>query len=254
MRMCWRWAPLASMVVGLALALTASGRPWTTVYLALGDSVAAGDGASRPEHSYVGLELARLRQHAPGDVRLALYAAGGATSEGLARWQAPAAADELAAMRRGERPGLRPGPITITVGGNDLLHLGGRAALTGVAPDEAAVRDAIARVERNVDAAVAALLEAAGPAGRVTLTTYYDPFSARPGAGPGRGLAFDAVVELNRALLRVAERHPDQVRVARIDQALPRDATIAQYLADPIHPNDRGHATIAREIARAWGG
>jgi lysophospholipase L1-like esterase len=250
----WRRRVLAGAAVALALTLTAAATPSATVYLALGDSVAAGKGASRPEWSYVGRELARLRQRAPGEVRLALYAAGGATSDGLARWQAPAAADELAALRRGERPGLRPGPITITVGGNDLLQLTGRAALTGVAPDDAAVRAAVARVERNVEATVSTLLEAAGPAGQVTLTTYYDPFSARPGGGPGRGLAIDAVAELNGALLRVAERHPAQVRVARVDRALPRDGSIADYLADPLHPNDRGHAAIADEIARAWGG
>jgi lysophospholipase L1-like esterase len=155
-------------------------------------------------------------------------------------------------LRRGERPGLRPGPVTITIGGNDLLQMMGMAALTGATPDEAAVRARIAAVQRNLDLTVAALLEAAGPAGRITLTTYYDPFAARPGARPPARLALNPVAELNAAILRVAERYPARVRVARVDQALPADATIARYLADTIHPNDLGHAAIAAAVARAW--
>lgn len=251
--MGWWRLVAGGAVIGLGVLLSAASAPPVTVYFALGDSVAAGAGASRPELSYVGRELAQLQeQDTKGGVRLALYAVGGATSEGLRRWQTPAAVDELAALRRGERPGLHLGPLTITVGGNDLLRLLGQAAFTGNQPDASAVRETIRHVEASLDASVATLLAAAGPAGRITLTTYYDPFRGRPSGGPTAALGIDAVGELNQAILRVAERYPTRVRVARVDQALPADASIARYLADPIHPNDRGHALIAAAVGRAW--
>ncbi|MCC6628819.1 MAG: SGNH/GDSL hydrolase family protein [Chloroflexi bacterium] len=249
--MAGRGAALA-IVLGLSLLLTAASPPPVTVYLALGDSIAAGSGASRPERSYVGQVLAWLRrQDTGGGVRLSLYAGGGATSDGLRRWQAPAAIDELTALRRGERPGFRLGPLTITIGANDLLHLATRASVTGAPPAPAEVRAAIGRVEANLSATVDDLLAAGGGATRITLTTYYDPWAGRPGAGPAVSLGFDAVAELNRAIVRVAERYPGRVHVARVDRALPVGAAISTYLADPIHPNDRGHAAIADVVTGA---
>jgi lysophospholipase L1-like esterase len=185
-------------------------------------------------------------------VRLALYASGGATSDGLARWQAPAAARELAALRAGARPGLRPGPVTLTIGGNDLLRLQAQAFLTGHPTDQAAVLAAVAEVERNLETTLATLIDAGGPASRITVTAYYDPFAGLPPSNPTRELAAVGTTALNQAIARAAARHPAQVRVAAVDRTLPADATIRDYLADQIHPNDRGHAAIAAAVAQAW--
>jgi lysophospholipase L1-like esterase len=251
--MVWRGAALVG-VLAFGLLITAAQPPPVTVYVALGDSVAAGAGASRPELSYVGQVLAWLQRHdTAGGVRLSTYAGGGATSEGLRRWQGPAAIDELAALRQGERPGFRPGPVTITIGGNDLLQLGARAAGSGEAPSTAAVRAAIDRVETNLAATIDDLLAAGGPATTVTLTTYYDPYGGRPPVIRGDP-TFDVVAELNRAIVEVAERYPGRVRVARVDQILPTNTAIREFLADPIHPNDRGHAAIAAAITGMWAG
>src|SRR5688572_21643628 len=171
--MTWRWVGLTCLL-SLGLVLTAAQPSPITVYVALGDSVAAGAGASRPELSYVGHVLAWLREHdTGGGVRLSSYAGGGATSDGLRRWQVPAAVDELAALRRGERPGYRPGPVTITIGGNDLLQLATRAPRGGQPPSPTVVSAAIERVEVNLGATVADLLAAGGPGTTIVLTTYY---------------------------------------------------------------------------------
>jgi lysophospholipase L1-like esterase len=238
---------IAGLVIGPASA------PPVGIYVALGDSVAAGRGASQPALSYTGRELERLRSQAvAGRVWLDSYATGGATSDGLLRWQVPRAAERLAALRDGRLAGRRAAAVTVTIGGNDLLALTGQAFLSGQLPSEATVAAAAAEVERNVELALAALVTAAGPGVPITVTTYYNPFPTGETTESFDRLGRRSVEAVNSAIVRAAEQYPQQVRVARVDLLLPNDGAIRTYLADEIHPNDRGHAVIASAVARAW--
>lgn len=119
-------APLAALVlvVGVALPIgavtpVAAERPTQTRYIALGDSLAWGDGASVPTHTGYVPRLAGYFQGARhgGADQLVNLGVGGATTGGLLVGQVPAA---LALI--GD-PATDTRVVTISVGGNDLLNL-----------------------------------------------------------------------------------------------------------------------------------
>lgn len=80
------------------------------LYVAMGDSAAQGIGASRPDHSYVGL-LARLMRDTTGrTVRVVNLSVSGATTELAVRDQLPKLAK------------YRPDVMTVSIGANDIAR------------------------------------------------------------------------------------------------------------------------------------
>ncbi len=84
------------------------GEPGGVVYVALGDSVAQGIGASRPERGYVGLIAERLREVTGRPVQVVNFSRSGARVRDVVEEQLPL----LAA--------LHPDLVTVGVGGNDI--------------------------------------------------------------------------------------------------------------------------------------
>ena len=84
------------------------GEPGGLVYVALGDSVAQGIGASRPERGYVGLLAERMRKQTGRPVQVVNLSSSGATVRDVLDTQLPE-------LRR-----LHPDVVTVAVGGNDI--------------------------------------------------------------------------------------------------------------------------------------
>jgi lysophospholipase L1-like esterase len=78
------------------------------LYVAIGDSAAQGIGASRPDHSYVGVLARSLRTHTDRAVRVVNLGVSGATVALAVRDQLPKFAK------------LEPDIVTVSIGGNDI--------------------------------------------------------------------------------------------------------------------------------------
>ncbi|MRG60160.1 SGNH/GDSL hydrolase family protein [Agromyces sp. CFH 90414] len=82
--------------------------PGEVLYVALGDSAAQGIGASRPDHSYVGVLAREIRSVTGRSVRVVNLAVSGATVELAVRDQLPKLAK------------FRPDVMTVAIGANDI--------------------------------------------------------------------------------------------------------------------------------------
>ena len=177
--------------------------PGTAGYVALGDSISIDDYSGGPGRGGASLLFANrdddfpewrgrdLRSTSPGTT-FTLLATDGATTRTLLDGQLP----RLVAL--GERPGL----ITVTIGGNDLL---------GAYGDTGAARAVVSRVAAALDRALAVVGAVLAPGGRVVVGTVYDP-SDGTGDAERLGLppwpdAVALIAELNDALRRTAARH-----------------------------------------------
>lgn len=215
------------------------------VYIALGDSFAAGNGASRPETtSYVALIAGALRDRYGAGLELRNLAAGGATTQSLIDGQLPAALDLL---RQGN---VRL--VTITIGGNDLNALGGNATCQRDPADPACpIADILTSIEQRLDDTFQQLQQA-GPNTTIAIELYPNIFS---GTGhmfeQSAATAFDL---LNSVITNVTMRH----HVILADPRTPFNGNgpTLTHLLDPTpdpHPNDAGHRAIAGAFLKALG-
>jgi lysophospholipase L1-like esterase len=228
------------------------------VYLALGDSLAFGVGASDPEVTgYVPLVFDALRQlltcaggGAPpcSDLQLVNLSESGATTETLLETQLPAALDILQQRNGDADPGNDVRVITVDIGGNDVVH-GVFDACSGsltLACGRAA-QETVAIVERNLTAILMPLRGAAGPDTEIAVMTYYNALvgcelsatadnaelilQGVPGVTPG----------LNGVIREVAARA--QVTVVDTFGRLGPDDLVGGE--DCLHANDAGYQKIA---------
>jgi len=105
------------------------------LYVAVGDSTAQGIGASRPNHSYVGLLARHIRSRIPGTLRVANLAVSGSTVGQAVTTQLPKLAK------------LDPDILTVCIGANDIASFDERRfeadarALFSSVPTHAIVAD-----------------------------------------------------------------------------------------------------------------
>lgn len=223
----------------------------TLLYTALGDSMSIDVYAGGPGRGAASL-LHRNRDAdfpdwAGRDLAALGYAAldltyDGATTAGVLEQQLP-------------RLDRRPGLVTLTIGGNDLMGAYGNTAAA-----ETVVRAVAARVERILSH----LSGVPGGPPRIVVTTVYDP-SDGTGAVPGGTLppwpdAPRLVNALNAALTELAGRHGAAVAdvhahflghgsaVGDPGQPDPRPADRNLWYCGVIEPNAWG----AHEIRRTW--
>ncbi len=207
------------------------------VYLALGDSIAAGTGASDAANtSYVALVAAALRERFGDTLEVDSLAVGGHTTQDLIDDQlAPAVA------RLGEGD-VRL--VTVTIGGNDLYQYSASAACVADPGDPACpLEDGLLDVERRLDR-ILGDLRAAGPEAAIVIQAYPNLFS-------GTGHEFERSADkafglLNGVIGSVAARH--DVLVADPRAAFEGKGNDLTHILDPtpdFHPNDAGHRAIA---------
>jgi len=262
-----RFISLVAAALAISLAAPVSAASSRTVYLAIGDSLAWGDGASIPaETAYVPLMAEYFAGSAHGGVKDAInLAVRGETTTSYLSGQV---AGTLAAI--GD-PTTDVSVVTISLGGNDLLNLlnepGDECVINPASPTcQALLAGALSTVAANYPAIMytlaAALAEDPGQE-TVYVLTLYNPFG-------GTGHPFEAPVDL--ALLgtdltvdcSAIQTDPTKAGLddivactsmafgaAVIDgyQVIGDNALALTHIGDPgfnIHPNDDGYALIAK--------
>ena len=228
------------------------------VYLALGDSLAFGTGASAPATTgSVPRVYEALREQLPcrpgeeapcPEMQLLNLGENGATTETLLNTQLPAAIDLLRQRNGDDDTGNDVRVVTIDIGGNDAVAgVFGACAEAVTLACPGAVQETLATIERNLTAILMQLRGAAGPDTEIAVMTYYNGLvgcdysdvadnaemvlNGVPGVMPG----------LNGIIRQVAERA--QVTVVETFGKLgPADLVGGP---DCLHANDVGYEKIA---------
>ena len=229
------------------------------VYLALGDSLAAGfqpDRGDDPATSYAARVEAGLAAAAPSGEQPTMVNLGcsgetvGSMIEG-SRCTYPQgsqlqAAEALLRERRGE-----VAAVTLDIGGNDVLRCARvRLDETCFTQGAGVVADRLPEVLRRVRAA-------AGPDTRIAVLTYYNPFLATQPTEQGellRRQSEPALRALNTTIARVARAHGATV----VDTAalMPTGASVCDLTwrctRFDIHLTDEGARRVGDRILAAW--
>lgn len=245
--------PLAALVFTLGVLLLisppATAQQQTPTYVAIGDSLSYGLGAS--ESSQDGF-VARVhdaledseRFQATG-IDLVNLSVPGATSPDLLE-PGGQLDNALREIENGDVP-----IVTVDIGGNDLLDIADPDSpcltdlQTGPCLDQ--LRGTLSDLQTNLGAVLEALREAA-PEARIVVIDLYNPFS---GTGDIRELIADVGVQQINGVIGASASDED----LRADLA-----STFQYFqgrgrqwisSDGIHPNDDGHAVIAEIVLAA---
>lgn len=261
--MAWSAAALATALT-LGVAVVGDGWPGSAgpppgprLYVALGDSLTAGVGASRPARRGW---VPRLTELLDGPVacypdgrgacglRLRNLGVPGATSASLVRRQLPAA---VAALEAARRPAAL---ITVGIGGNDLLALADVCRPRRLTACRGAVARTLERFSANLSLILRRLRHAAGQGVPILVLAYDNTLRY---CLPPRAAAFgDLLLEGGRG---VGAGLNDRVRaVAAGHGTAVADAFGALGDADVpdegncVHPDDSGHAVLARRFAAAY--
>ena len=244
------------------------GRP---VYLALGDSVPAGIGATPKVSGYPELLLTRLEdgynpaadKATPGasvDFDLVNVAVPGATTTSLSAGQLQPALTLIAERDGNRNPHDDVEVVTVTIGGNDVSGPAIRACVATLttAACQATVDTALAATRTQLTEILQRLVTAAGRDTEVVVITYYNPigscFLAR--VNPAAEQIADVVLEGGRLpFLDLSAGLNDVIReVAAATGAqvaeLYGELEAGQYVGGPdcLHPDQDGHAEIAELV------
>ncbi|MEE8346639.1 MAG: GDSL-type esterase/lipase family protein [Dehalococcoidia bacterium] len=255
-----RLLPLLAAFLSLALLAppppaAAEGAP---AYIAIGDSIAFGVGASIPEEGgYVALTFESLHKSdryrrrgldlvnlgVPGATSSDLLLPGGqlerAVSEITERREDASSADDNVEI------------ITVNIGGNDVLALATLDSPCVADPLSTECQDRFQEMqealEDNLSEVLQRLREAA-PEADIIVVDLYSPISGR--GGTPDIIADFAVSGINTVTERVTSRSEVRAKLASVYTLFRGRAN--QFVADDnIHPNDAGHAVIGEVVLAA---
>ena len=257
---------LALLLLAVAWAGGAAASQSSPLYLALGDSLAAGVGASEPAQTgYVGLvfdalqaepsspysggELTLLNLGDPGETTTSMLASGGQMEKALA---------EIESRRDDGIAGNEVAVITIDIGANDFipLILGDSPCLSNPLAEacQEAAASALTTFRSNFADIMRRLRAAAGPEVVIAAVGLYNPLSGTGGPFDAVG---DAAVELFNRTVAEAAAEPDiQARLADVFplfQDRGSELTHVAELPPDVHPNDGGHYLMAQALVTALG-
>lgn len=227
------------VIVGALAALCVAAPPVGAAgpYIALGDSVGAGGGASTAAKGYVGVLFSRF-QGGLGVDQLLNRSVGGATSASMNSGQLPIALNDINAASDTQA-------VTIDIGGNDYL---GGSCQTTREPPTCMLRPNLASALSQVNAALAA-----DPGTEAFIVmAYYNP---------GFGTASEATYDTGLLGANHAIGLSDTGADVGLNDVIYQDAAAAgipvadpyplfkplgqSLMADSIHPNDAGHKLVA---------
>jgi lysophospholipase L1-like esterase len=258
MSLCLRaFAVLVCLLSATAFACSGSEKP---TYLALGDSYAAGVGASNKSNGYVPLFLSFLEGSKAESLSLRNLAVGGETTASMiAKGQFGMALAELRFRNQDNNPKNDVFALTIDIGGNDLLDLAeeGQPCAPPASAADAACSSALARaleaVSQNLTAILRSLRVAAGPDVRILVLDYFNPYS---GTGKPLEKAGGLVLPLlNKEISDVAATpgiDADVVQTFAAFQGKGAELTNVNGPEGDFHPNDAGHRVLADLVIAAY--
>lgn len=209
-------------------------------YMALGDSVAFGVGASPPDQSgytavFFNQYLKQIRPRGLTYQNLAIP--GETTASFISRSRAKSQLDKaLAELDAAQQTGRRVSPITLTIGANDVLV--SRNASDSI--KQAALNSFDSNYQKILDE----LISHSQGQSDIIVTTYYNPF----GLGPDTAWAqrFNEVINQ-----RATDR---KLKVADFyGPILGHEKELTWIASGDIHPNIQGYARLAGQIWQATG-
>lgn len=213
-------------------------------YLALGDSVAFGVGASPPEQSgyaavFYNNYLKQIRPQGLTYLNLAIPGETAATF--ITRPKAKSQLEKaLAEIDTAAQAGKRVSPITLTIGGNDVV--GERGAT------DAAKEATLKQFDTNFQKILDQLVAHTGGKSDIIVTTYYNPFGDGQAQNPDTTWA----VRFNDLITERATAR--NLKVADFYQPfLGREKELTWIASGDIHPNISGHALLANQVWLASG-
>jgi lysophospholipase L1-like esterase len=222
-----------------------------TVQLALGDSIAAGIGASHVSCGCMGVLCAGLRARHPELALVNLAIPGESSASMLASGGQLERAEELIAEVGGD--GGRVGPLALCIGGNDIME----AKLLG---DDEALRQFgrnLGVILGRLDAALRAAGSSLAEVGCVQ--TVYNPFEPDVVEGGSDGAEAHSMAPrragrggFNRIIRAAAAAHG--VRLVEVSGLFRgRCGELTWVRSGDIHPTDEGHTLIAGAYLEACG-
>ncbi len=254
-----RWLAVALALLLVACVERLQSLPPQGLYIALGDSLTAGVGASdRLSYNFPllvaqALGLSHMNLGHPGDTSADLLGHGHldlAVAEAVARGADADPSNDVVL-------------ITLTVGGNDMLSFYHRYFLTGECPDAAtalsrpqclqALQEAVVALRQSLETVLARLRQGA-PAADIVVFTLYSPFAGQDSPLARMG---DLVLEGGEGA-PLAQGVNDVIR----EVAVAYRAKVAEAFAvlsgrpelmaeDGIHPNDEGYRLMAQLVLAA---
>ena len=251
--------PLLAAVLGALALLAPATAPVEAkeapAYIALGDSLAFGVGASDPAAlGYVGVThnaLARSDRYAGRGLEVVNLGVPGATSYDLLLpgGQLDKAIEEANERREDDTSADDNVEIvTLNIAGNDILGLGGEGSPCLADPLSRGCQEMyqgmLDELEGNVKQVLQRLREAA-PRADIIVLDMYSPLSGR--GGPADLIAGFALEGLNAATERAVSEADVGAKMARVYPVF-RGHAQELVAADNLHPNDDGHALMSEVV------
>jgi lysophospholipase L1-like esterase len=253
-------AAAATDATGTDATSAAAPAPQPAAYLALGDSVAVGVGATNPDNGYVALLHDTLEAARPCADTGALgcridldnIAVSGATTTTLISGQLPGAVALLTDRRQTATPLDDVRLVTLDIGGNDVFTPVITACAGGVsATCTATIAAELGQVADHYDTILSALRAAAGPDTTIAVMTYYNPLPGCPLAAlsPLADLVLEGGGPVPAGLNDII-----RASAARYGAVVAETGSLigaSDLVGDCLHPDDSGHAKIAGAFADA---
>ncbi|HEY5625043.1 MAG TPA: GDSL-type esterase/lipase family protein [Dehalococcoidia bacterium] len=229
-----------------------------SLYLALGDSLSAGIGASNQVSlGWVGLVNAAL----PGWDLLNLGVAGDDSGELLFGGPLDEGLRQIELRTADDEPGNEVGAITLEIGGNNLLDIYFDFVLPGDCPSvvEALQRDfcvnalgSALEAYRTDLAEILSRVVSSAPDTPIFLMTFYNPFSGGSSSIDEIGvlaLEGNEGTPFPEGLNDIIREAGAAAGVTVVEWYEPFLGKQSEYIAfDLIHPNDAGHAVLAEAV------